>query len=315
MSTKIIFFGTPRLSLPTLTALLDNNYHIPLIVTSPDKPSGRGRKLTPSPVKEFAQLKNIPVIQPDKLTDEIIEQIKSHQAEVGVVVAYGKIIPLKLIQIFPSGIINIHPSLLPRWRGASPIQSALLAGDKVTGVSIMLLDEKLDHGPILTQRQIFIDRNDYASTLTTKLFDLGAHLLVNILPLYLKGEIKPRAQDERLATFCQKISKSDAEINWHDPAEKIMRQIKAYDIWPVAWTRYSSTSPFYKKGQDNILKIYRADIADSPPLTPGYFQLNHHDKTLLIGTGTAPLSIQELQLPNKKRMTTIELINGLQNRK
>ncbi len=314
MSIKVIFFGTPELALPTLQALLNNNYHISLIVTSPDKPAGRGRKLTPPPVKEFALIKKIPVIQPKKLTDNIIEQIKGYQADLGIVVAYGKIIPLQLIQSFPYGIINIHPSLLPRWRGASPIQSALLSGDKITGVSIMLLDEKLDHGPILTQRQTFISDDDYASTLTVKLFNLGAELLINILPLYLEGKITPKPQDERLATFCQKISKDDAEIDWHDSAENIMNKIRAYDIWPVAWTRYSKDSPFYQKNQhDNIIKIYRAEIVNAAPLTPGYFQLNRNNKTLLIGTGTLPLSIKELQLPNKKRMTIVELINGMQN--
>ncbi len=311
---KVIFCGTPEVSTYALQALLKAGYFVPLVLTTPDKPQGRVREIKPSPVKQYALDQKIPVYQPAKLTTtEALEKIQAIKADMAVVAAYGKLIPNELLNALPYGWLNIHPSLLPFYRGPSPVQSALLNGEKVTGVSIMLLDEEMDHGPILTQRQILIEPTDYASNLTEKLFKIGAKLLIEILPHYLEGKIKPYPQDHSRASYCSKIDKNSAEIDWQRPAQEILNQIRAFDIWPVAWTKINLNQfPWSKfKLADNLLKIYRARISSDPILTPGFFQLNKKERKFLIGTATEPLEILELQFSGKKRMRSTEFLHGL----
>lgn len=234
---KIIFMGTPEFAVPTLQKLIDNNsYEIVGVFTQPDKPTGRKKALHPPPIKRTALQYNLSVFQPDKLSQKIIIQIKKLQPDVIIVVAYGKIIPQEIIDIPPFGIINIHASLLPKYRGASPIQTAILRGDKKTGVTIMLVDEKMDHGPVLAQQELTITPEETSASLHNKLTKKGADLLEQILPQWLNKKIKPQEQNHQQASYTKIITREDGKINWQDSAEQIEKQIRAFTPWPGAFT-------------------------------------------------------------------------------
>ena len=228
-NSKIIFFGTPALSAMVLNTLIDSGYDIVAVVTNPDAPVGRKHVITPSPVKVLATEKNIPVLTPDKLT---VEELQSSDAELGIVVAYGKIIPQSVIDMFPAGMLNIHYSLLPKYRGASPVEHAILSGDKTTGVAIQKLVFKLDAGPIVAVREFSIDDNITTPELKDRLTEIGSELLIETLPKYLLGEINPVEQDESQLSHCKKISKSDGEIKLSDPETEKWLKYRAYFGWP-----------------------------------------------------------------------------------
>lgn len=240
-SPRIIFFGTPKIGEIVLKELIANRLSPIACITREDKPAGRGQKPTPPPVKILAQKHKIPVLQPPKLKDNqgFFEKLRSLKPDLGIIAAYGRIIPKEVLDIPKHGIINLHPSLLPKYRGASPIQSAILIGEKETGVTIILLDEELDHGPILAQEKLLIANDDTSLSLTEKLGKLGAKLLIDVAPKWISGKIKPRRQDHKKATFTKIFKKEDGYIDSKNPPdpEKFQRMIRAFYRWPGVYTK------------------------------------------------------------------------------
>jgi methionyl-tRNA formyltransferase len=234
---KIVFFGTPAFSVLTLQKLVDAGIKPVAIVTAPDKPKGRGYKRASPPVKIFADDRGIPVFQPEKLDEDFRFRILDCKPDMFVVASYGKILPISLLNIPSKGALNAHPSLLPQYRGASPIQTALLNGDEKTGVTLILMDEKMDHGPILAQRELNVSISHYLfPDLHNKLADLGGSMLVETLPKWLAGEITPRYQEHEKATFTKLFTKEDGRIEWQKPAIEIDRMVRALNPWPGTWT-------------------------------------------------------------------------------
>lgn len=296
--------GTPDFGVPVLDAII-NNYKLLAVVTQPDKSVGRNQIITPSPIKKFALAKEYQVLQPISLKGniEFIQQIKDLKPDLIIVVAYGFLLPQEILDIPKYGVINIHASLLPKYRGASPIQSAILNGDKETGVSIMLIDAQMDHGPLLGQRTIKITANDNFKSLHDKLAKLGADLLLEIVPKYYSEQIKPVTQDEAKATYCQLIKKEDGKIDWSKSAEEIERQVRAFTPWPGAWTIWDKKS----------LKILKAVVNASTRLsmtTGSIGEVFKVNSGLAIACGQGALEILELQLEGKKPMSAKEFLNG-----
>lgn len=234
---RIIFLGTPEFAVPALKALITSRQSPVAVITEPDRPAGRGGNLVMSPVKLIAEGYHIPIYQPKKISN-LKSQISNLQPEVAIVVAYGQIIPKEILKIPKFGFINIHPSLLPKYRGPSPIQAAILNGDQETGVSIIKLDEKMDHGDVVATEGLKNERNKELTcpALSEKLAILGAKLLLKTLTPYLSGKIKLTGQDRTQATYTKLIKKSDGLIDWDEPIEKIERKIRAYNPWPSTYT-------------------------------------------------------------------------------
>ncbi len=235
---KIVFLGTPEFGIKPLEALVNAGHQIIGVITAPDKPVGRKMILTPLAVKSFVlehKSWNIKIYQP-KDKNELLKIMEELRPDLAVVAAFGMIFTKEILEIPRYGFLNIHASLLPRWRGASPIQSAILAGDKETGITIMLLNEKMDEGPILTKSEIRSTKSETYKELEKKLSELGAELLIETIPKWINGEIKPRPQDNSKTIYCKKITKEDGLINWNEPAEIIERKIRAFTPWPGAYT-------------------------------------------------------------------------------
>jgi len=233
---KIVFMGTPQFAVPCLLKLKEADYNLIGVITQPDKPTGRQQKLTPPPVKIEAQKLNLPIYQFNKLDQEAIKKIKELNPDLIIVVAYGKILPAEILALPPHGCLNIHPSLLPHYRGPSPIQTAIFKGEKQTGITIIKLDQKLDHGPIIAQETFDILNDDNAESLSNNLACEGAELLIKILPDYLENKIKSQPQDDSQATFTKIITQEDAKINWRETPPEIDCQIRAFYPSPGAWT-------------------------------------------------------------------------------
>lgn len=230
---KIVFFGTPDLAVPFLEALISEaNFEVVAVVTQPDRPVGRKHDLIAPPVKQLALQKGIQILQPETLK----EKREQPDADMFVVVAYGLLIPQRILDRPRLGCINVHPSLLPKYRGPSPIQSAIANGDAETGISIMLLDKGMDTGPILTQKKIVLDAEETQMTLAEKIKQAGPKFLVETIKKFTTGEIKPMAQDDTKATVTKLLTREDGKIDWSEPAEKIERKIRAYYSWPGCWT-------------------------------------------------------------------------------
>lgn len=301
---KAIYFGTPEFSKLILERIY-THLSILAVVTQPDKPKGRGRKILPPPVKEFAFEKSIPVFQPIKLKDntEIINVIKNFSPEILIVAAYGKIIPEEILNIPPFGGINVHASILPKYRGAAPIERAIMNCEKETGVSIMKMDRGLDTGPVYAIERIPILPEDDKGTLSFKLAKLGAELLLRVLPLIKEGKLKPVPQNDLEATYAPKLSKEEEIINWEESGIKIWCQIRALSPEPGAVTSF--------KGK--IMKIFKASFEE---ITLNDYPVNGSiikiDKRRGIGVKVKDgvLWILELQPENKKRMNFIEFLNG-----
>lgn len=254
---NFIFFGTPDVASKTLDILKENGYLPSLIVTSPDKPQGRKMIITPPPVKTWAIENDIPFLQPEKITPEFISIIKSKETDLSIVVAYGKILPEELINIPKLGTINIHYSLLPKYRGASPVESALLSGESKTGVSIQQMVYKLDSGPIIAKEEVNIDINETKETLREILINTGGVLLCEILPKIILRDISLADQDESKATFCKKINKEDAEIRIGDNPLENYNKYRAFAGWPEVFF-------FANKNGKNIrVKIKEAVYEDN----------------------------------------------------
>ena len=292
----MVFFGTSEFAVPALRKLVASNFQITAVITQPDKPAGRKQLPLPSPVKKWAQENDVKVLQPHKLTTDSLQLT----ADVFIVASYGKIIPKAVLDIPQYGTLNIHPSLLPKYRGPSPIQTAILNQDRETGVTIIKLDEEMDHGPIIVSKKWKIENSTTYEKLHDKLAELGADLLIETLPEYIRGEIKPVAQDHNKVTFTKIITKQDGRIDWKKTAEEIDAQIRAFHVWPVAWTTLDGKR----------LKIYDASIIPSPTSERVKGEVTDASGTIKIQTGNGVLSIKELQLEGGKRLTAQEFING-----
>ncbi len=297
--TRTVFMGTPEFAVPILQALV-REYEIVAIYTRMDKPAGRGKQLVESPVKVVARQYNLTIEQPRTLRN-IGEQnrLRAYEPDLIVVAAYGLILPQAVLETPTYGCINTHPSLLPRWRGASPIPFAILAGDTETGVTLMQMDEGLDTGPILTVRTLPIAPDETTGSLTAKLSKLGAELLLETIPAYLEGKITPIPQDNAQATMTRLVAKEDGRINWQTSAVYLERMVRAYQPWPTAYTFY----------QGEMLKILRASVMDSSaPELPG--TVLQHGKEIGVATGKGILILHEVQLAGKRAMSAGEFARG-----
>ncbi len=292
---KILFAGTPDFAVPTLKMLLNTEHSVCAVYTQPDRPAGRGRKLKPSPIKSLAIDNNIPVVQPVSLNNaDDIDRLVAFGVDLVVVVAYGMILPQALFGAIRLGCVNIHASLLPRWRGAAPIQQAILAGDKETGVTLMQVEKKLDSGPILYQIDCKIGAHESAVDLYHRLSLLGAQALEESLPDIEAGTINPRIQQETKVTHAEKLKKSDAVINWSESAIEIERKVRAYNPWPVAQTLY----------QDQVLRVWQAEaVTRLVEEQPGSILISK-TRQLDVATRDGILRVYELQLPGGKRIST-----------
>lgn len=298
---KIVFMGTPEFAVSSLQALLDSRHEVVAVVTQPDRPRGRGRKLTAPPIKDLARKAGLPVLQPSAIkTVAFKEALASYQADVFAVTAYGRILPGDLLHLPPLGTINVHGSLLPKYRGAAPVQWAILNGESEAGVTIMQMDEGLDTGAILLPGAIPIATDDTAATLAAKLADLGGRLLVEALDKLQRGELKAQPQDDSLASQAPPLTKEQGRIDWFEPALAINCQIRGLDPWPTAYT-------FLDGKRFRLFKS--AIISHSNTEEPGTICKVDKDG-LVIATGLEHLLIKEVQLEGSKRMGIGPFLQG-----
>ncbi|MFA0809664.1 methionyl-tRNA formyltransferase [Microbulbifer epialgicus] len=302
---NIIFAGTPDFAAVHLQALLNSEHNIIAVYTQPDRPAGRGKKLLGSPVKQLALSHNIPVFQPLSLRDtKAQEELAALSADIMVVVAYGLILPQVILDTPRFGCVNVHASLLPRWRGAAPIQRAVEAGDHESGVAIMQMEAGLDTGPVLVERRCTITEADTGGSLHDKLAELGGPALIEALAQMADGSARPQRQDNALANYANKISKEEARIDWQRPAEELQRQIRAFNPFPVCWTTYKD-----KKGEQR-LRIYGAALEHGcHNYSPGKI-IASDDEGILVACGREALRLQLLQLPGKKALPATEILKG-----
>lgn len=300
---KIVFFGTPAFSTEFLAALHgEDGFSIEAVVCQPDKPVGRKQILTPPETKVYALEHNIMVLQPESLKKpEAIEALQKLEADLFVVVAYGKIIPQSILDLPKLGCINVHPSLLPKYRGPSPIQSAILNQETETGVSIMMLDDKMDHGPILAQASMVLNADETATSLRSKVVEIGSPLLVETIKKLAAGEIKPQPQDDEQATICKLFEKADGRIDWSKSAQEIYAQYRALIEWPGVFTLWEDQTG------EKTLKVHQMRIADQR-LKPGEVRIDQ--KHLFVGTGTLAMELIDVQPENGSRMTAEAFIQG-----
>ncbi len=303
---RVIFMGTPEFAIPPLQHLVLNQYQVVAVYTQPDKPAGRGRSLSATPLKKAALAWKLPVVQPVSLkSTEVVAQLARFHPDVIVVAAFGQILPQSILDIPGRRCINIHPSLLPRFRGASPVAAAILAGDEFTGVSIMLMDRGLDTGPILASAQIPISAQDTTGSLTAKLSLMAAQLLLEILPRWSRDELTPQPQNEAEAVYSGSISKEEGEIDWHLPAVDIWRRVRAFQLWPGCYTRW----------QGRQLKIIEAvplpteralEAGQVVALTPA----TESKAAFGVSTGEGILGVLKVQLEGKRAMSAAEFLRG-----
>lgn len=290
--------GSPEFALPALKALYDH-FTVVGVITQPDRPAGRGRALLPPPIKTLSLQLGLPVAQPARLRDpEAVEQLQAWQPDLIVVAAYGQILRPVVLDMPPHGCINVHASLLPRWRGASPINAAILHGDSETGITIMQMDPGMDTGPILSQRSIPIQPDDTAGSLIPRLSELGGELLVETLPAYLSGDLVPQPQDDALATPAPMLKKIDGLLNFSTTAADLERQVRAFHPWPGAYTNLNSQP----------LKVHRARAVEKSSASPG--QVVVHDSFPAIGTSQGLLLLEELQPAGKRSMSGKDFLLG-----
>ena len=301
---RIIFMGTPELAAVSLRRLIAApEFQIAAVVTQPDQPKGRGLKLQPSPVKEVALGAGLTVLQPQRAREEnFIRELAALQPELIAVAAYGQILPKAILDLPRYGCINVHTSLLPRYRGAAPIQHAILNGDAETGVTIMKMDVGLDTGDILTQEHAPIGPSDNSQTLHDRLANIGAELLARTIPRYVAGDIPPRPQPSEGVSHAPKIKKQDGEIDWTQPAQVIWNRIRALVPWPGAFTHLSG------QPHPQLLKIWEAKPVDRSGLPGRILQADKNG--IIIGCGAGALIISLLQREGGRRLTAAEFLAG-----
>lgn len=298
---KIVFMGTPEYSVATLQALIDSKHEVIAVYTKPDKPKGRGKKMEITPVKELALRHNIPVYQPSTLKEEAAkEQMRSLKADIGVVIAYGLLLPEEVLNAFPRGCMNLHASLLPKFRGASPIQTAILAGEKVTGVTSMQMDVGLDTGDILLKAEYEMDGSETAASLHDTLSKLSAELCIKTLQAMENNEITPMKQPEAGVSYAGKITKEMGEIDWNQSAQKIDCQIRGLNSWPSAYTFLG----------EKLLKIWQAVPVQSEISEKDGTIVKCDKSSLEVACADGIIRILELQLEGKKKMGVADFLNG-----
>ncbi len=309
-SLRIIFAGTPEFSVPALQALLDSEHEVIAVYTQPDRPAGRGRKLTASPVKTLALAHDLPVFQPDSLkTAEAQKTLVDLKADLMVVVAYGLLLPKAVLDAPTYGCLNIHASLLPRWRGAAPIQRAIEAGDAETGVTIMQMDIGLDTGDMLNKVNTTITVEDNSGSLHDRLSLLGATALTATLTQLQAQQLKPEQQDNTLATYAKKLSKAEAEIQWSESAERLVRKIQAFNPWPVAFTHFQEKP--LRVGQARLLSAEEAQAYQGGGRNIGTV-LAIEKSGMVVATGSMPILIQQVQPSGKKMMSAYDFAQSRQ---
>src|SRR5436190_6114099 len=298
---RIVFIGTGEIGVPTLQALLNSEHEVVGVVTQPDKPVGRTQLVEPPPIKKTLSTTKIPVLQPARIKDrQAIEEIRALKPDVVVVMAYGQILPRDVLEIPKIACLNLHAALLPRWRGAAPIQAAIAAGDRETGITVMYMDERLDTGDILLQRAIDIVRADTGGSLHDRLAKIAPEALLESLELLAKRSAPRIPQDNALATYAPKLKREDGKIDWTGPADAIERKIRAFDPWPGAFMTIDAN------GTRN-LKIFSATAVGLRG-APG--EILKREDELVVAAGQGALSLREVQLEGKRRMSAGEFLRG-----
>lgn len=296
---RVAFFGSPDFAVPTLETLINSDYRPAVVITQPDRPAGRGRTLRPPPVKMVAEAAAIPVLQPERLrAPEATAALAAFQPELQVITAYGQILRPDVLALPRFGTLNVHASILPRWRGASPVTAAILAGDTESGATIMLVDEGEDTGGILRTRVEPILPDDDAGSLSDRLARIGATLLLETIPDWLAGSITPQPQDDALGTRAPRLKKAAGRIDWTRPAEEICRQVRAFSPWPGATTGL----------RESPLRIWRASAVPDAQGAPG--EVLAAGETIDIGTGDGMLRVARLQRAGKQAMESGAFANG-----
>jgi len=301
MNLHILFMGSSDYSSIILKNLI-SKFPVQLIATQPDKPIGRGNKIEPALIKILANNLSIPVIQPEKINEELFRNsIKSHPIDLIIVAAYGKILPKWLLEYPKYGCLNVHASLLPRWRGASPIQAAIMNGDQQTGVTIIKMNEGIDTGPILSARTVNIDPDDTGKSLSIKIAQTGSELIIDTLPDYIAGKLLPQPQSDSGATYAGLIRKEDGLLDFNQSAETLEKKIRAFNPWPICFLYWNSTP----------IRIFNVEISIEKKL--GEFQRGIYNNYPSIGTSTNDLILLEIQPTGKKKIDGKAFLNGARN--
>ncbi|OQX38727.1 MAG: methionyl-tRNA formyltransferase [Oceanospirillales bacterium LUC14_002_19_P2] len=298
---RIVFAGTPEFASLHLQAVIDSPHEVIAVYSQPDRPAGRGRKLTPSPVKQLALEHNIPVYQPKTLkTEEARQELAALKPDLMVVVAYGLLLPQAVLDIPKYGCINVHGSILPRWRGAAPIQRSIAAGDKESGVTIMQMDAGLDTGDMLLKACCPIHADDSSQNLHDRLAEIGAPCLQQALDQIAAGTLTPEKQDDELANYAHKMSKEEGGIDWSKPAQELDCLIRAFNPWPVAWT----------KQEGERIRVWQATAIEAPSdKAPGTI-VSADKQGIVVSCGTGCLVLKQLQLPGSRAMSVQDLLNS-----
>ncbi|CAK1892532.1 10-formyltetrahydrofolate:L-methionyl-tRNA(fMet) N-formyltransferase [Vibrio crassostreae] len=300
-SLRIVFAGTPDFAARHLAALLSSEHEVIAVYTQPDRPAGRGKKLTASPVKNIALENNIPVYQPENFkSDEAKQELAELNADIMVVVAYGLLLPQVVLDTPRLGCINVHGSILPRWRGAAPIQRSIWAGDKETGVTIMQMDIGLDTGDMLSIATLPIEATDTSASMYEKLAGLGPDALVECLADIASGKAVAEKQDDELANYAKKLSKEEARINWSDEAAHIERCVRAFNPWPMS----------HFEAAENSIKVWQSRVADQTSDKPAGTILQADKTGIYVATGQGVLVLEQLQVPGKKAMSVQDILNS-----
>ncbi|NIK10737.1 methionyl-tRNA formyltransferase [Alkalibacillus almallahensis] len=301
MTKRIVFMGTPDFSVPVLEQLIESSYDVVAVVTQPDRPKGRKKKLTPSPVKAFAQSHEIPVLQPEKIKHDY-QTILDYHPDLIVTAAYGQILPEPLLESPPFGCINVHASLLPKLRGGAPIHYAILNGEKETGITIMYMVKALDAGAMLSQEKVAIHDDDTVADLHDRLAEVGSQLLMRTIPQLFEGSIEPTEQNHEEATYAPNITRDVERIDFSDTQQNIYNQVRGLNPWPVAFTTY----------HDQSIKVWAAEkVQDKTNQKPGSIVSVDVDEGVDIATGDGGiLRLTEIQPAGKKRMKTVDFLRG-----
>ncbi|MBM3119219.1 MAG: methionyl-tRNA formyltransferase [Chloroflexi bacterium] len=301
---RVVFMGTPDFAVPSLEALIRSSYRVVAVYTQPDSKAGRGQQVVLPPIKQLALSHGLEIVQPDSLKDSnAIERLASYAPDLLVVAAFGQILPPEILALPKFGCLNVHPSLLPKYRGASPVATAILQGEEVTGVTIMLLDAGMDTGPIINQKEMPISAEDTTGSLTAKLAQTGAQLLMETLPLWLDEQIKPRAQEESQASYTKVITKNDGQIDWQLAALDLWRQVRAFDPWPGCYT-------WWRGKRLKIGKVVPLSEGKTGELGKVVTLPQPGPAVVGVATGDGVLGLIRVQLEGKREMSAEEFVRG-----